>query len=36
MKKWLIISLMFVLMLVLGACSQAATETKEETPKAGA
>ena len=29
-------SLMFVLMVVLGACSQAATETKEETPKASA
>ena len=36
MKKWLMISLMFVLMIVLGACSQATTETKEETPKAGA
>lgn len=36
MKKWLMISLMFVLMLVLGACSQATTEEKEETPKAEA
>lgn len=36
MKKWLMMSLMFVLMVVLGACSQAATETKEETPKASA
>ena len=36
MKKWLMISLMFVLMLVMGACSQATTEEKEETPKAEA
>lgn len=36
MKKWLMISLMFVLMLVLGACSQATTEEKDETPKAEA
>lgn len=36
MRKWLMMSLMFVLMVVLGACSQAATETKEETPKASA
>ena len=30
MKKWLLASFMFVLMLVLAACSQASTEPKEE------
>jgi basic membrane protein A and related proteins len=38
MKKWLLASFMFVLMLVLAACSQASTEPKkeEEPPEATA
>ena len=36
MKKWLIASFMFVLMLVLAACSQATTEKEEEAPEAAA
>ena len=33
MKKWLIASLLLVFVLVLGACSQATTEDKEEVTK---